>query len=306
MRLLVTGGAGFLGRHLARRAIDAGHHVAVYDRAAIAEAGVTAIGGDIADRAALAAAIRSHGIEAAVHLATLLTDASAADPVEAARVNCIGTAALFEAARVAGLARVVYASSQAALGLTVPSPGDDAPLRPATVYGATKAFGEHLAQAYGDLAPDMTLIGLRFGWIYGPFRDRGWREVQQVIEGFARGRGVVRWPDAGEPIDWTYADDAADAILAALAAPRPAAPVFNVCGDRRPIADAVAHLSRRFPAVRAEPYPARFPPQAWDFRSDGAARALGYSSRVTMEDGVDRLLAWIAATDGVDGSGGRG
>lgn len=306
MRILITGGAGFLGRHVAGRAVQAGHHVVLYDRAAAEKPGPAALVGDIADRGALVAAIRGHDIEAVVHLATLLTDASTADPVEAARINCVGTAALFEAARIAGIARVVYASSQAALGMTVPSPGDDAPLRPATVYGATKAFGEHLAQAYGDLAPDMVLIGLRFGWVYGPFRDRGWREVQQVIEGFARGRGIVRWPDADQPIDWTYVDDAADAILAALAAPQPAAPVFNVCGDRRRIAEAVAYLGRRFPDIRAVAYPARFPVAAWDFRADGVARELGFAPAVKMEDGIDRLIAWLAENAAVDGAGGRG
>lgn len=305
MRILITGGAGFLGQHAAMRAIQAGHHVVLYDRAAAAVAGAEAIVGDIADWGALVSTMGGHGIDAAVHLATLLTDASAADPVEATRINCVGTAALLEAARVAGLARVVYASSQAALGMTVQAPGDDAPLRPATVYGATKAFGEHLAQAYGDLAPDMTLIGLRFGWVYGPFRDRGWREVQQVIEGFARGRGIVRWPDCAEPIDWTYADDAADAILAALAAPQPTAPVFNVCGDRRRIAEAVAYLGQRFPDIRAVAYPARFPVSAWDFRADGLARELGFTPAVKMEDGIDRLIGWLAENADVDGASER-
>jgi nucleoside-diphosphate-sugar epimerase len=305
MRILITGGAGFLGQHAAHRAIRAGHRVVLYDRAAAAATGAETIIGDIADRGALVGAMRDHGIDAAVHLATLLTDASVADPVEGTRINCVGTAALFEAARIAGVERVVYASSQAALGMTVQTPGDDAPLRPATVYGATKAFGEHLARAYGDLAPDLTLIGLRFGWVYGPFRDRGWREVQQVIEGFARGRGIVRWPDAAEPIDWTYADDAADAILAALTAPQPSTPVFNVCGDRRRIAEAVAYLSQRFPEIRAVSYPARFPISAWDFRADGLARELGFAPAVKMEDGIDRLIAWLATNAGVDGASAR-
>ncbi|MBM3599250.1 MAG: NAD(P)-dependent oxidoreductase [Alphaproteobacteria bacterium] len=296
MNLLVTGGAGFLGRHLVRRAVEAGHRTTSLDRA---EADVVA---DIADRTAIEAALKSHRIDAIVHLATLLTDTSASDPVEGTRVNAVGTAAVFEAARRTGVRRVIYASSQAALGGTVEKAGDDAPLRPLTVYGATKAYGEHLAAAFKTMAPELALTGLRFGYVYGPHRDRGWRELQQMIEHFAEGHAEVRWPDFSQPIDWTYVDDAADAILATLAVPRPSRPVYNVCGDFRRIADAVAHLRRRFPAVRAVAYPAQFPPAAWDYRADGIEAELGFKPRVKLEEGIDRLADWLR---GVNSQAGR-
>ena len=89
--------------------------------------------------------------EVVVHLAALLTDAAADDPAAAVRVNVGGTAAVFAAARAAAVQRIVYASSIAAVGPCAEGSGDDVALRPQTVYGATKAAGEHLCRALSAL-----------------------------------------------------------------------------------------------------------------------------------------------------------
>ncbi|MGQ0664612.1 MAG: NAD-dependent epimerase/dehydratase family protein [Pseudomonadota bacterium] len=292
----MTGGGGFLGSHFARRAAAAGHDVVLFDPAAAAPGGeprIVAVAGDVSDAAAVAAAIRDARTDVVVHLATLLTDASAGDPVAATRVNALGTAVVFAAAPAEGVRRVVFASSMAALGPGDPAEGDRQPLRPGSVYGATKAFAEHLAGALCADHPGLDLLGLRFGWVYGPGRERGWRVVQQMIEDFALERPEIRYPDFPGPIDWTYADDAAEVLLRALTAPRPRALAYNVVGDKRPVSDAVAHLRRRFPHVRAVPYPAPLPPAAWGFRNDGLEAAIGYLPRTRLEDGLDRLVDWI-------------
>jgi len=286
MRVLVTGGAGFLGAAFAARARAAGHGVATVDR----QGGVDRCC-DVGDPAAVAAAIEALSPEVIVHLAAMLTDAAAADPVAAARVNALGTAAVFDAAARAGARRVVYASSVAAVGDCAEGSGDDVALAPRSVYGATKAFGEHLARALSDVPGGPCFVVLRFGWVYGPGRERGWRVAQEVVERFQRGDARVPYPDFPAPMDWTYVEDAAEALLRALERPLPRYAAFNVLGDRRTMREAVAHLRRRFPGVEAEPFPASTPLSAWGLRNDGVAAALGFLPGTRLEDGIDAMLA---------------
>jgi UDP-glucose 4-epimerase len=221
----------------------------------------------------------------------MLTDAAAADPVEAARVNALGTAMVLSAAVSARVSRVVYASSVAAVGSCPEGSGDAVGLAPQSVYGATKAFGEHLARAMAAAAGATSFVILRFGWIYGRGRIRGWRAGQEVIERFARGDQVVRYPDFPQPIDWTYIDDAGEVLLRAAERPLPAFAAFNVLGDRRTMREAVGYLSRRFPGVRVEPVPAETPPSAWGLRNDGLEAALGYRPSTRLESGIEAMLA---------------
>jgi UDP-glucose 4-epimerase len=284
MKVLVTGGAGFLGSHFARRARDGGHAVLTVDRA-----GADRVC-DVADPRSVAALMQAEKPDAVVHLAALLTDAAAADAFAATRVNGLGTAAVFAGAGAAGVRRVLYASSIAAVGACAEGSGDDVALDPRTVYGATKAFGEHLARALSQAAdgPDFTV--LRFGWVYGPGRERGWRTAQELIERFASGEKVVRFPDYPGKMDWTYVDDAGEVLVRALEQPLGRYRALNVLGDRRSIRDAVAHLSRRFPEVEARGEPASPPSSAWGLRNDGLERALGFVPRVSLEQGIDAIL----------------
>src|SRR5262249_55017572 len=106
MRILVTGGGGFLGRRFAERARPAGHTVITADIQGRVDDHC-----DMGDTAAVGALVAETRPDTIVHLAALLTDTCAADPVAAARINILGTAAVFAAARQAGVGRVVYASS---------------------------------------------------------------------------------------------------------------------------------------------------------------------------------------------------
>lgn len=144
MRVLVTGGCGCLGGALAARAWTAGHAVTTLDLDPAAD-----LVCDMGDPAAVAGAMAAAGPEVVVHLAAALTDAAAADAVAATRVNALGTAALFSACVAGGVGRVVYASSVAAVGPCAAGSRDGVALAPGSVYGATKAFGEHLASPAG-------------------------------------------------------------------------------------------------------------------------------------------------------------
>jgi nucleoside-diphosphate-sugar epimerase len=120
-----------------------------------------------------------------------------------------------------------------------------------------------------------------------------------MIEAFALGRDEVPYPDYDRPNDWTYVDDAVDAIVRCLDSPRPSVPAYNAPGAYRTVQDAVAHLSRRFPDARPVPFPAELPPVAWDFRLDRIAHEAGYRPRVPLEMGLDRAVEAIRRERGL-------
>lgn len=296
MRIAITGGAGFLGLASAVRLAGDGHEVLALDRSAPpARSGIAFRACDVAEQADVASAFVAFRPDVVIHLAALLTVDAKADIVAATRVNALGTAHVFAAAQASGAKRIVHASSVAALGDADTSAGDATVPRPASVYGATKAFGEHLARAFATDHPEMTLIGLRFGSVYGPGRARGWRAIQTLVEQAASGAGELAFPDFPEPIDWTWIGDAAEVTARAATAALSGHRVFNVVGDKRLMREAAAHLAARFPGLRLAPQPDVTPPSAWSFANDGLQAALGYAPHTTMEDGIDAMLAAMPA-----------
>lgn len=283
--ILITGGCGFLGATLARRARAAGHTVMTADVLPGADRAL-----DACDPDAIAALVADVRPEVVVHLAAGLTDAGERDPVGTTRLNALGTAAVFTAAEANGVGRVVYPTSISAVGPTTGSVGDDTRLAPGNVYGATKAFAEHLAHAMSARPGAPAYLGLRFGYVYGPGRVRGWVEVQSLIERVAAGERRLAYPDYPDAIDWTWIDDAAEVLLQASERPLPPCTVCNVVGDKRPVRAAIAHLARRFPDLVATPVPARTPPAAWGLVNDGLGALLHYVPATTLEQGIDRML----------------
>jgi len=234
MKILLTGAAGFLGRAVTARLEERGDQTRGFD---------SSFGDDVTDAAAFDAALASFRPDAVVHLAALLTPECAADPPRGALVNCVGTAVALHCSLRAGIRSVLFASSVAAI-------------EPGSIYGATKAFGEHVAIALRSEHPDARVIALRFGWVYGQGRTRGWVDLQAVIEGFALEHPEVRYPDYRAPLDWTHVDDASAAIVACLDRAPSSARAYDLAGDQRLVTDALRHLGRRFPHVRTAPYAA--------------------------------------------------
>lgn len=284
-RVLITGGCGFLGAAFAARARKAGHAVTTADILPGADCKL-----DAGDPAAVAAVVQSLRPQAIVHLAAGLTDAGERDPVGTVRLNALGTAAIFTAAESVGCARVIYASSISAVGPNSSAVGDDLRLEPGNVYGATKAFCEHLARAMSARPNAPAYLGLRFGYVYGPGRVRGWRDVQALIERVAAGERRVPFPDFPDAMDWTWIDDAAEVLLRTIDARLPPLAVANVVGDKRPVRAAMAHLQRRFPDLVTEPFAAQTPPAAWGLVNDGLFELLGVVPTTTLEQGIDRML----------------
>ena len=285
-RVLITGGCGFLGATFASLARGAGHDVVTADILPDADRKL-----DASDPDAIAAVVASVKPDAIVHLAAGLTDAGERDPVGTTRPNALGTAAVFTAAEANGVDRVIYATSISAVGPTTGSVGDDTRLNPGNVYGATKAFAEHLAAAMHTRPNAPAYLGLRFGYVYGPGRVRGWREVQNLVDRVAAGERHLDYPDFPDAMDWTWIDDAVAVLLATIERPLPRNAVLNVVGDKRHVRDAIASLQRRFPDLSATPVAARTPPAAWGLVNDGIGELLGTIPSTTLEQGIDRLLA---------------
>ncbi|WP_179298270.1 NAD-dependent epimerase/dehydratase family protein [Mesorhizobium carmichaelinearum] len=292
MKVFVTGGSGFLAQRFIELAHRNGHEVICYD---IVEPGKASVGtwivGDITDYQALLTAMRSHQPEIVVHLATVLSDVCENDPVLGTRVNCVGTASVFQAAHEVGARRVIYASSVAVFTTgTSEIRGDHRPIAPEGAYGVTKAYGELLAEALARQWGAPEFLGLRFGWIYGAGRDRGWRALQQVIDDFLSGKTEVQYPDFSGANDWTFVTDAATTLLHCLTSQTPTVRAYNVTGDYRHVGDAVKHLQRRFPGIKAIPVEAEFPPTAWEFQCERLVQEVGYRPETSLESGLDKMI----------------
>lgn len=288
--ILVTGGCGFLGAAFVARARARGLAVVSADVLPGADRGL-----DATDTAAVAALVADVAPRAIVHLAAGLTDAGERDPVGTVRLNALGAAAVFAAAEAARCERVIYATSISAVGPTSGPTGDDTRLAPGNVYGATKAFCEHLAFAMSARANAPRYLGLRFGYVYGPGRVRGWRDVQAIVERVREGERRFEFPDYPDPIDWTFVDDAAEVLVRAVERRIPRNAVANVAGEKRSVRDAIAYLKRLHPDLDARGIPATTPPAAWGLVNDGLETLLGYVPATTLEQGIDRLLEARAA-----------
>jgi nucleoside-diphosphate-sugar epimerase len=178
MRVLITGGRGFIGAWTARTLLDAGHDVRIFDvhdeRATfealvgaerIAGKRIEHVHGDITEPRDVDDAV--DGSDAIVHLAAVLIPTARKDPILGARVNVLGTLHVFEAARKCGVRNIAYASSAAVFG-----PHDGIHPEPHTHYGAYKLCNEGCARAYWDEA-GIRSIGLRPSTVYGPGREIG-------------------------------------------------------------------------------------------------------------------------------------
>ena len=223
-RVLVTGGAGFIGSHLVDRLAAAGARVTVLDNfrngreenlaAALATGRVTVVRGDITDPKVCARAVRDHPV--VFHLACLGVRHSLRHPVENHQVNALGTLHLLEAARDAGLARFVYVSSSEVYGRVRTFPiTEDAATWPTTVYGASKLAGEHYAAAF-HLIHDLPVVRVRPFNNYGPrahFEGDSGEVIPRFLLRALAGQPPVIFGDGAHTRDFLYVQDCAEALV---------------------------------------------------------------------------------------------
>jgi UDP-glucose 4-epimerase len=298
----VTGGAGFIGSHLAEALLGAGHGVTILDdfstgQDANVPEGARVLRGDVATPEDVAAALR--GSDGCFHLAAVASVQRASeDWLACHRVNQTGTVAVLEAARAAGRLPVVYASSAAVYGDTAGAVATEA-LRPAplTAYGADK-LGSELHAAVGWRIHGVPSLGLRFFNVYGPRQDPH-SPYSGVISIFARraraGETLLVHGDGGQVRDFVHVSDVVASLLAAMRRLQaaPGAEVANVCTGRGTSILDLARLVARL-AGAGSPV-AHGPARAGDIRHSvgdpaHSLRLLASPARVELEEGLGGLV----------------
>lgn len=303
-RVLVTGGAGFIGSHLTEMLVERGDEVRVLDNfssgdpenLAGLEGRIELIRGDLRQPTDVQKAVSR--VEVIFHQAALVSvPMSIENPRECYAVNVTGTVELLEAARQAGVRRIVLASSAAVYG-----PPQDLPQRESaqtdclSPYAASKAFNETLAKLY-SLAHQLPVVALRYFNVFGP-RQSPFSAYSAVIPQFIQrlkaGLAPKVFGDGKQTRDFIYISDVVRANLLAAEAESAAGQVFNICsGTEASLLDLLELLASILPnAPRAE----FIDPRLGDVpRSLGdptlAEKALGFRAEVSLSEGLTRCVA---------------
>jgi UDP-N-acetylglucosamine 4-epimerase len=304
---LVTGAAGFIGSHLVERLRSLGQTVRAIDDLSTGRArnlahvdGVALVEGDVNDTARVRALCE--GADVVLHQAALgSVPRSLANPQATHRANVDGFVAVLEAARAAGVKRVVYASSSSVYGDHPALPKVEANIgAPLSPYAASKRINEVTAQAWSR-GYDMELVGLRYFNVFGARQDPDGpyaAVIPRWVRALLAGERCVIHGDGETSRDFCHVDNAVQANILAACAPvtsLSADRVYNVaCGARTTLLELHAELCRQL-AVSSQPSFAAF--RAGDVRHSLAditrARSeLGYEPRVDVRAGIAKSLGW--------------
>ena len=307
MKYLVTGGAGFIGSHITRALLEQGADVRILDNFSSGKPenlkGMEAevITGDIRDPGKVESAMR--GVEIVFHEAAFVSvPESMLKPHECLDVNVTGTSVIFEAARKAGVKRVVVASSAAVYGDSTAMPlVEDTPLTQLSPYASSKRVDELYAELY-TRAMGLEVVALRYFNVYGP-RQRPDSMYAAAVPIFIRrlldNKPITVYGDGGQSRDLVNVRDVVQANL--LASQHPAAPgqIFNVCtGVETRLLDLLDILYEIFPNA---PKHIHAEPRAGDiYRSIGTPKkamdVLGYKPQISLTDGVREAVEAMRAS----------
>jgi UDP-glucuronate 4-epimerase len=317
-RVLVTGAAGFIGSHLVEALARQGDEVIGIDNfdpfyaRKVKERNLAVAGSlsgfafhelDLLDTDALRAHLTPDTV--IIHLAAKAgVRPSLADPVAYARVNVTGTASVAEAARRAGVTRILFGSSSSIYGDSTPSPfrEDAVAVAPVSPYAATKRAAELLLRSIAPIY-GFRVASLRFFTVYGP-RQRPDLAIHSFTRKMVAGETITLFGDGTQARDYTYCDDIVAGVLAALRWSA-GAPVgvedFNLGGNRTvPTGAMVEEISRALgitPTIRWAPMqPGDVQQTAADLTKSGAV--LGYAPRTPFPEGIRRFVAWFRESHG--------
>ncbi len=301
---LITGGAGFIGSHLAEELVRRGQHVRVLDSLISGKRrnlehirGVEFQEGDVADLAACQHAVK--GVDYVLHQAAIPSvPRSVKDPITSNRANIDGSLNLLVAARDAGVKRLVYAGSSSAYGNTPTLPKrEDMATNPLSPYALQKLVAEQYCQMFTELYGFET-VTTRYFNVFGPRQDPG-SPYSGVISLFATaliaGRRPTIYGDGEQTRDFTYVANVVDGVLKACQAPNVGGEVINVATGGRISLNELLRTMNELMGTSIEPIYEEV--RAGDVRDsqadiDKAHRLLGYKPTVEFVEGLDKTLAW--------------
>lgn len=307
MKVLITGGAGFIGSHIAERYLNDGHEVAVLDDLSTGSRDnvpreVPLFHGSICDAGYVHDVMKSfHPDVVSHHAGHVSVRDSILHPETDCAVNILGSVIIFQAAASAGVRRVIFASSGGAVyGNTSirPTP-ENAPLRPESPYAVSKATGEQYLHYFSRWYPDGAIV-LRYANIYGP-RQRSSPEsgvVSILCEKAMRGTPMTIFGDGRQTRDFVYVGDVADANTLALAGP---AGTYNIgtgmgTSIRELVEVITAAVGCRVPTEHGEPSIDEVRDSV--LSTTHAKRKLGFVARTALKSGLQQTVSWFAETTG--------
>lgn len=301
MKVLVTGGAGFIGSHLVETLVADGHAVTVIDSLRsgheknldAVKNKITFVKGDILDEKTLANAMK--GQEAVFHLAAIASvPYSVEHPLETHDVNTTGTLRVLLAARTAGVKKFVYSSTAAVYGDEPTLPKTElSVLKPQTPYALSKLAGEHYVRLFHTLY-GMHTIALRYFNVYGPRQDPA-SPYSGVITKFTTllkaGKQPVIFGDGLQTRDFVFVKDVVQANIKALASTHTG--VFNIgTGVQASINELLAHLNEALDTNMMARYEERKAGDIIHSVSDIAVarKILGYAPQTTLHEGLEQTV----------------
>jgi len=303
MRVLVTGGAGFIGSYLVPQLLDRGYEVTVFDMAADPQALCPVMGriqyvrGDLGSPLDLYRTMTTCLPEGVFHLGAVLAGPCEENPIRGFQINFGSTQVLLDASVALKSKKFFMVSSISVFGRDAVEPVcDEAPKNPETIYGQTKLAAEHLLSWYAR-KHGLDTCGLRFTWVFGPGRTTGITALYSslILDAIARGEEIVV-PNAAEKGDWLYVKDAVKAIMMVWDQTNLTQRIFNISGGVHSIRDVVKMAKKYRPEARAilkegdrslSPYPVAY--------DDSAARKeFGWAPDFTIEDAVQEHLKLVS------------
>lgn len=302
MRIVVTGGAGFIGSHLADAFLAAGHDVAVVDDLSSGHAEQVPAGArlhrlDIRSEDAARVVAEEKPDVLCHHAAQMNVRLSVEDPIHDAAVNVIGMLRLLEAARHAGTKRVIFASSGGTVYGEVseyPTP-EEHPTAPMCPYGVTKLTGERYLDYYRAVH-GIHYVALRYANVYGPRQDpHGEAGVVAILsKGLLRGDGCNIFGDGLQTRDYVFVGDVVRANLAALECDY-AGPVNIATGRETSVVELHARIRR---LLGSEVLPRHVAPKDGEVRRNvlacgRAAEVLGWKPEVDLDEGLGRTVDYF-------------
>jgi UDP-glucose 4-epimerase len=311
---LVTGGAGFIGHHIAHALVARDVQTRVIDdlsrgtaaRLADIAGEVDFVEGSILDSAALARALQ--GVDVVFHHgAWASVPQSVEQPIEYNEIDATGTLKLLEAARKAGVRKIVYAASSSAYGEQpqLPKREDQLPA-PISPYAVAKYVGELYLTVYAQLH-GMETISLRYFNVFGPHQDPKslyGAAIPAIVSRVIKGVSPTLYGDGEQTRDFCYVDNVVNANLLAANTAGLKGQVVNVaCGERVSVAD-IVRMANEYLGTDVKPVFA--PPRVGDVKDSWAdislaKRVIGYEPKVFFEDGLRRWIDWYKTSEYMKG-----